>query len=232
MLGKRGIIFLALSAIAFILAIVSTPMAIATIETDRTINGVSGHSKVKYTQWQVCVEQSLVRNGIRTETDDCSSNFDCATDMARAARAFSVIAITILALGCCVFGFLDMLMKLPADPVGRGMLIGVAVLAVLSTIISFGVQIGLYTNDCSGTSIKDAEGSKLGAAPILMIIAAAFSIAALVTAIAAPGPIAVVKTVSAGPMPVVNPAGVTEEAQQYPVVEAHNPFAHQPYASA
>lgn len=233
MLGKRGIIFLALAAIAFILAIVSTPLALANIETSRTINGVTGHSKVKYTQWRVCVEQSLTRNGITTETDDCSTDFDCATDMARAARAFSVIAIVILALGCCVLGFLDMLCKLPADPIGRGMLIAVSLLAIAATVISFALQLGLYTNDCSGTSIKEAEGSELGASPILMIVAAAVSIIALIVAIAAPSPIVVVETASRGPMNVVNPAGVTEEAHhQHPVVQEHNPVAHQPYATA
>jgi hypothetical protein len=217
-LGKRGVIFVAFCATAFILTIVATPLAFGYIETDRTINDVHGHSEIKYTMWEVCVHQRTTRIGSpTTRTEECSADLDCATEGARAARAFTIISLGILSFLCCGLGIVDILCRLPADPVGKFMLLSASLFAAACVTLSWVLQIALYTNRCSGTSIDDAEGSQLGPAPILMIIASLLCLAAVFTSLHAPGPVGIVKTASCGPVSMVNPYGSVEERPTNPV---------------
>jgi hypothetical protein len=226
-IGKRGIIFFGLSVVALILAIISTPLALARIETDRTINGVTGHSVVTYSQWQICVKQDLARSGSTETSTQCTTEFDCATDEARAARAFSILSIVVLFMLCCGFGVLDMLLKLPVDPVGKLMLVSASLFAVSMTLISWALQVALYLNTCSGQSIKDAEGSHIGPAPILMIIACACALVAFFVAVIMRGPVEIIQT-SAGPVAVQNPPEILDDAAP----REPNPVANRPYANA
>jgi hypothetical protein len=169
---SRGVTYFIFALMATILAIASAPLPFAHIDHDDSSGTIVSTSVVRYTQWRICVDQSTenVETGEQITADDCTENFGCAYNDARAARAFTILAIVATAV-CCILGLLDGCKSLPKRPVGTVILVLAALAAAVMTLISFAIQLALFSNDCGGVSIKDAEGSKMGPSPIVMIVA-------------------------------------------------------------
>jgi hypothetical protein len=234
-LGERGIVFLALSFVALVLAIVATPLHMASVE--QNINpypipgapaGVFGnlHVKATYTMWKICTKTQLTRSGATLGgTDSCRTDFTCANDLARNARAFAIMSIVLLALGCCVVGVLDMLCKLPADPTGKIILIALGAMSIAFLVITWASQVALYTNDCTGQSVRDADGNKIGPSAVLFIIASGLMMIATAIAATLPGPVYDVAT-TAGTAKAVNPDGTVDAVRQNEPIAHHGKVVH------
>jgi hypothetical protein len=183
---KRGIIYFVLSLIALALALASTATPFAHINNTQTDGQIVVNQKVTYTAWHICVDTANRNGDLSQTTTICTTNFDCTGDLVRAVRAFDILAVITLGIGCCLLGLLDGF-ESNYDPVSRMLLLSVGGLAGMFETISWAIQFSLWNNACSGTALKDTVGSSFGPSPILMLLAFVCTLAALAVAVVLPG---------------------------------------------
>jgi hypothetical protein len=156
---NRVIAYSVLIVIGVIFAIAATPAVSYTARSDQ------GH--VRFTVWRTCFY-----NASQPEVCvDSATIAGCATNLVKATRALDIATILILTFFCSALALID-LYSIVEPEVAPYLLAFGAGVASFSSLLAFGINLSLWSNECHGRglSIQDAPGSSIGPAPFLMAI--------------------------------------------------------------